>query len=154
MFSIKLKLFSFVVFPFFQCVFFTFIETNYSDGFRTKTTTTQSSLSNDSEDKEIEDDKILKRNNKNPDWSTWSDWSPCSRTCDGGVSFQLRRCHSPQGCKGDSVRYKICNMQACPDQQDYRGQQCVAYDDIPYDGALFNWSPHYDYSEPCALTCR
>jgi hypothetical protein len=44
-------------------------------------------------------------------WSPWSDWSTCSRTCDGGASYQLRRCNSPAGCKGEAVRYKICNMQ-------------------------------------------
>lgn len=44
-------------------------------------------------------------------WSTWSDWSTCSRTCDGGASYQLRRCKSATGCKGEAMRYKICNMQ-------------------------------------------
>lgn len=87
-------------------------------------------------------------------WTGWSEFSTCSRTCDGGVAIQLRRCNHPQGCKGESVRYKICNMQACPDPQDFRAQQCAAYNEVPYDGALFNWTPHYDYAEPCALTCR
>lgn len=45
-------------------------------------------------------------------------------------------------------------MQPCPEQQDFRAHQCLAYDDVPYDGALFKWTPHYDDSEPCALTCR
>lgn len=44
-------------------------------------------------------------------WSSWTEWSTCSRSCDGGVAYQLRRCHAPHGCKGDAVRYKICNMQ-------------------------------------------
>lgn len=48
---------------------------------------------------------------KNVGWSTWSDWSTCSRSCDGGIAQQLRRCHAPQGCRGEPVRYKICNMQ-------------------------------------------
>lgn len=87
-------------------------------------------------------------------WSTWSEWSTCSRTCDGGVTYQLRTCHAPQGCKGDTIRYKICNMQPCPEQQDFRALQCIAYNEVPYDGALFKWEPHYDYSEPCALACR
>uniref|UniRef100_A0A182SKM3 ADAMTS cysteine-rich domain-containing protein n=1 Tax=Anopheles maculatus TaxID=74869 RepID=A0A182SKM3_9DIPT len=87
-------------------------------------------------------------------WSSWTEWSTCSRSCDGGVAYQLRRCHAPHGCKGDAVRYKICNMQPCPEQQDFRAHQCSAYDDVPYDGALLKWTPHYDYSEPCALTCR
>lgn len=127
-------------------------------------------------DEKSDGDEELPKRGKNQGWSTWSEWATCSRTCDGGITFQLRRCHSPQGCKGDAVRYKICNMQvslkieivlsfkptfkkidfpqACPEQQDFRAQQCAAYNDVPYDGALFKWAPHYDYSEPCALTCR
>lgn len=38
----------------------------------------------------------------------WSEWSPCSRTCDGGTSFQIRKCAH---CLGPSVKYRICNMQ-------------------------------------------
>ncbi|KAG5675419.1 hypothetical protein PVAND_005325 [Polypedilum vanderplanki] len=143
-------------------VLFTFINTNNSNSDVSKTKSSSLSLSSAAaataffeENKEFEDDEIQRRGGKSPlGWSAWSDFSTCSRTCDGGVAFQLRRCHSPQGCKGESVRYKICNMQACPDQQDFRAQQCAAYNDVPYDGALFNWTPHYDYSEPCALTCR
>ncbi|XP_033608182.1 protein madd-4 isoform X5 [Cryptotermes secundus] len=87
-------------------------------------------------------------------WSPWSDWSTCSRTCDGGASYQLRRCNSPSGCKGEAVRYKICNMQPCPESGDFREQQCAAYNDVPYEGALLLWTAHHDDSEPCALTCR
>ncbi|XP_037958432.1 protein madd-4 isoform X2 [Teleopsis dalmanni] len=87
-------------------------------------------------------------------WSGWSEWSTCSRTCDGGIMQQIRRCNNINGCKGENVRYRICNMQPCPDQQDFRAHQCAAYNDVPYDGTLYKWTPHYDYIEPCALTCR
>ncbi|XP_030381112.1 protein madd-4 [Scaptodrosophila lebanonensis] len=87
-------------------------------------------------------------------WSSWSDWSQCSRTCDGGVMQQMRRCSTQNGCRGESARYRICNMQPCPEQQDFRANQCAAYNDVPYDGTLYKWTPHYDYVEPCALTCR
>ncbi|XP_044315362.1 protein madd-4 isoform X2 [Drosophila rhopaloa] len=89
-------------------------------------------------------------------WSSWSDWSTCSRTCDGGIMQQMRRCGngSPGSCRGESARYRICNMQPCPEQQDFRSSQCAAYNDVPYDGTLYKWTPHYDYVEPCALTCR
>ncbi|XP_058981163.1 protein madd-4 isoform X1 [Musca domestica] len=87
-------------------------------------------------------------------WTTWSEWSTCSRTCDGGVMQQIRRCQNANGCKGDSVRYRICNMQPCPEKIDFRAQQCAANNDVPYDGTLYKWTPHYDYVEPCALTCR
>lgn len=46
------------------------------------------------------------------------------------------------------------SFQPCPEAQDFRAHQCAAFDDVPYDGSLFKWTPHYDYSEPCALTCR
>lgn len=48
---------------------------------------------------------------KTTGWTTWSDWSTCSRSCDGGIAQQLRRCLAPHGCRGEPVRYKICNMQ-------------------------------------------
>ncbi|XP_052837800.1 protein madd-4 isoform X2 [Drosophila gunungcola] len=89
-------------------------------------------------------------------WSSWSDWSTCSRTCDGGIMQQMRRCGNGNtgSCRGESARYRICNMQPCPEQQDFRSSQCAAYNDVPYDGTLYKWTPHYDYVEPCALTCR
>lgn len=146
-------------FSFLQGVLFTFINTNNSNSDVSKTKSSSSAALFHEENKEFEDDEIQKRpttnnNNHKLGWSGWSDFSTCSRTCDGGVAFQLRRCHSPSGCRGESVRYRICNMQACPDQQDFRAQQCMAFNEVPYDGALFIWTPHYDYSEPCALTCR
>ncbi|XP_072946588.1 protein madd-4 [Epargyreus clarus] len=93
-------------------------------------------------------------------WSQWSEWSLCSRTCDGGVSRQLRTCSSPAGCRGEPVRYKICNMQPCRgnisllEEDIWREQQCSAHDNTPYGGELFHWRAHRDDAEPCALTCR
>ncbi|XP_049312465.1 protein madd-4 isoform X4 [Bactrocera dorsalis] len=91
---------------------------------------------------------------KDGQWSGWSEWSTCSRTCDGGIMQQIRRCYNTNGCKGETIRYRICNMQPCPELQDFRAHQCAAYNDVPYDGTLYTWTPHYDYVEPCALTCR
>ncbi|XP_055908758.1 protein madd-4-like isoform X2 [Eupeodes corollae] len=98
--------------------------------------------------------KRAKGGSSSGSWSGWSDWSTCSRTCDGGVAQQIRRCHNPNGCKGDTTRFRICNMQPCPEQQDFRAHQCAAYNDVPYDGTLYTWTTHYDYVDPCALTCR
>ncbi|XP_015837335.1 protein madd-4 isoform X3 [Tribolium castaneum] len=86
-------------------------------------------------------------------WSSWSEWSACSRSCDGGVSHQLRTC-KPGSCRGDHVRYKICNMQSCPEAHEFREVQCSAYNSIPYQGNLYEWSAHYNDSNPCALTCK
>ncbi|KAG7296503.1 hypothetical protein JYU34_020277 [Plutella xylostella] len=95
-------------------------------------------------------------------WSQWSEWSLCSRTCDGGVSRQLRTCSNAAGCRGEPVRYNICNMQPCRgggnitllEDDTWRSQQCAAHDDVPYGGELFHWKAHRDDAEPCALTCR
>ncbi|KAK6643498.1 hypothetical protein RUM43_005008 [Polyplax serrata] len=87
-------------------------------------------------------------------WSSWSPWSTCSRLCDGGVSYQMRRCRVSGGCHGEAMRYKICNMQPCSEPIDFREHQCAAYNDSPYDDQYLRWSAHYDENEPCALTCR
>lgn len=46
-------------------------------------------------------------------WSSWSGWSKCSRTCDGGASYQLRKCLKSYifrtDCHGDRIRYQTCN---------------------------------------------
>ncbi|KAJ8963222.1 hypothetical protein NQ318_018688 [Aromia moschata] len=47
-------------------------------------------------------------------WSSWSEWSPCSRSCDGGAAHQLRTC-TTGSCRGEHVRYKICNMETDPE---------------------------------------
>ncbi|KAE9524834.1 hypothetical protein AGLY_014884 [Aphis glycines] len=86
-------------------------------------------------------------------WSPWSEWSSCSRTCDGGATYQLRRCNAVVGCKGHHVRYKICNMEPCPDGLDFRAVQCSAYNDHPYDGETVEWHPYYDEESPCTLMC-
>ncbi|XP_049830977.1 protein madd-4-like isoform X2 [Schistocerca gregaria] len=87
-------------------------------------------------------------------WAPWSTWSACSRTCDGGVASSLRRCQAAAGCVGESIRYKICNMQACPEPGDFRAQQCSSFDKEPWRGAELRWLPHPQEAAPCALTCR
>ncbi|XP_035916170.1 protein madd-4 isoform X6 [Anopheles stephensi] len=135
------------------CLILTLAKATHKDN-RGASNETLSTWSPSGVDLEDEDDEEVQKRAKAQGWSSWTEWSTCSRSCDGGVAYQLRRCHAPHGCKGDAVRYKICNMQPCPEQQDFRAHQCSAYDDVPYDGALLKWTPHYDYSEPCALTCR
>ncbi|XP_058177260.1 protein madd-4 [Anopheles ziemanni] len=136
-----------------RCLILTLAKATHKDN-RGGSNETVSTWSPSGTDLEDEDDEEVQKRAKAQGWSSWTEWSTCSRSCDGGVAYQLRRCHAPHGCKGDAVRYKICNMQPCPEQQDFRAHQCSAYDDVPYDGALLKWTPHYDYSEPCALTCR
>ncbi|CAG4995399.1 unnamed protein product [Parnassius apollo] len=109
---------------------------------------------------EVRHDNTTHHGKERGGWSQWSEWSLCSRTCDGGVSRQLRTCSSPAGCRGEPVRYKICNMQPCRgnitllEDDVWREQQCSAHDSTPYGGELFHWTSHRDDAEPCALTCR
>ncbi|XP_064107268.1 protein madd-4-like isoform X2 [Macrobrachium nipponense] len=87
-------------------------------------------------------------------WSEWSEWSRCSRTCDGGAAVQSRRCLHYAGCRGDSVRYKLCNLDPCgAGSKDFRAVQCSEYDGLPHEGNLYEWEPA-EGEDPCALTCR
>ncbi|XP_043498775.1 protein madd-4 isoform X2 [Polistes fuscatus] len=89
------------------------------------------------------------------EWSPWSKWSQCSKSCGGGISKQQRRCRR-KPCKGRpwSTKYKVCNSQPCEKQSDFRGEQCAAFNDVPYSGQLLKWYPHYDPARPCSLICR
>ncbi|XP_034935882.1 protein madd-4, partial [Chelonus insularis] len=88
------------------------------------------------------------------EWTSWSKWSPCTRSCGGGLSRQQRRCKR-KPCKGkSSVKFKICNNQPCEMSSDFRAEQCSAFNNVPYSGQLFKWTPHYDSSRPCSLICR
>ncbi|XP_044591841.1 protein madd-4 isoform X1 [Cotesia glomerata] len=88
------------------------------------------------------------------EWTPWSKWSPCTRSCGGGLSRQQRRCKR-KPCKGkSSVKFKICNNQACEIPTDFRAEQCSAFDDIPYRGKLLKWYPYDDPTKPCSLICH
>ncbi|CAL1528734.1 unnamed protein product [Lymnaea stagnalis] len=91
-------------------------------------------------------------------WSEWSSWSECSRTCDGGATYQERKCvrspDSKDGCEGERFRYSTCNNDPCsPDSVDFRGQQCAAYNNATYGGKLYTWLPYTDRKNPCTLYC-
>ncbi|XP_045120814.1 protein madd-4-like isoform X4 [Portunus trituberculatus] len=100
------------------------------------------------------DDSTAPEDDPDSGWSSWSDWSLCSRTCDGGAAVQTRRCLHYAGCRGDSVRYKLCNVEPCPEgSRDFRAVQCSEYDGLPHNGASYEWEPA-EGNDPCALTCR
>lgn len=82
------------------------------------------------------------------------EWTTCSRICDGGVTVQIKNCTTKGGCIGESVRYRICNMQPCKKVDDFRATQCSTYNSKPYRGRLYNWKPYYDPEDPCSLTCQ
>lgn len=94
-------------------------------------------------------------------WGAWSSWSECSRTCDGGATYQERKClksnsrsRAKYGCDGDRFRFNTCNIESCaPDATDFRTQQCSAYNNATYGGKLFSWLPYTDRRNPCTLYC-
>ncbi|GAB1292286.1 ADAMTS-like 3 [Apodemus speciosus] len=93
---------------------------------------------------------------KDGNWDAWGDWSDCSRTCGGGASYSLRRCLTGRNCEGQNIRYKTCSNHDCPaDAEDFRAQQCSAYNDVQYQGHYYEWIPLYnDPAAPCALKCH
>lgn len=91
-------------------------------------------------------------------WSDWSNWSLCSRTCGGGSSYRLRKCIPSfifqYDCQGEAIQYVTCNNEQCPNPKDnFRAQQCSAYDDNMYFGQYFTWIPYRNPSDPCSLYC-
>ncbi|XP_020032200.2 ADAMTS-like protein 3 [Castor canadensis] len=93
---------------------------------------------------------------RDANWDAWGDWSDCSRTCGGGASYSLRRCLAGRSCEGQNIRYKTCSNHDCPvDAEDFRAQQCSAYNDVQYQGRYYEWIPRYnDPTAPCALKCH
>ncbi|XP_073083232.1 ADAMTS-like protein 3 isoform X4 [Manis javanica] len=98
----------------------------------------------------------LSDEDKDSNWDAWGDWSDCSRTCGGGASYSLRRCLAGRNCEGQNIRYKTCSNHDCPpDAEDFRAQQCSAYNDVQYQGHYYEWLPQYnDPTAPCALKCH
>ncbi|KAG5863976.1 hypothetical protein JTB14_007204 [Gonioctena quinquepunctata] len=45
-------------------------------------------------------------------------------------------------------------MKPCPDSHEFREDQCAAYNSIPYNGLLYEWTTHYEDDHPCTLTCK
>ncbi|XP_013096566.2 ADAMTS-like protein 3 isoform X1 [Biomphalaria glabrata] len=91
-------------------------------------------------------------------WNEWSSWSECSRTCGGGATYQERKClrssRSKEGCEGERFKYNTCNNEPCSQEaQDFRAQQCAAYNNATYGGSLYTWLPYTDRKSPCTLYC-
>ena len=49
----------------------------------------------------------------------------------------------------------LCPQDCPPDAEDFRAQQCSAYNDVQYQGRYYEWLPEYnDPAAPCALKCH
>ncbi|XP_017784218.1 PREDICTED: papilin isoform X2 [Nicrophorus vespilloides] len=86
-------------------------------------------------------------------WQDWSSPSPCSRTCGGGVSTQQRICTEGYQCTGPTRRHFSCNTQDCSDNEDFRAKQCSEFDNIPFEGINYKWTPYNKAPNPCELNC-
>ncbi|XP_033219978.1 A disintegrin and metalloproteinase with thrombospondin motifs 7-like isoform X2 [Belonocnema kinseyi] len=93
-------------------------------------------------------------------WGEWGPWSECSRSCGAGVSVMERKCDHPEPayggrfCIGKRRRYKICNIEPCPDDgPSFRSLQCSDYNGKEYKGKNYTWLPYFDQTEPCELYC-
>ncbi|ELK25677.1 ADAMTS-like protein 3 [Myotis davidii] len=53
------------------------------------------------------------------------------------------------------LTYRYDDQDCPPDAEDFRAQQCSAYNDVQYQGRYYEWLPRYnDPAAPCALKCH
>jgi len=61
-------------------------------------------------------------------WSSWATTSDCSKSCDGGITFESRECLGgnvgDDGCSGDTIRTKPCNTQPCIRWSPWKRGEC------------------------------
>ncbi|EDX04551.1 thrombospondin type-1 domain-containing protein 4 isoform X1 [Drosophila simulans] len=99
-----------------------------------------------------------------PRWDKWSDWSSCSRSCGGGVKYQVRKCINrnlltnnqltSNACVGYFKRYQLCNDVPCDEQAlDFRASQCSTYNDKDFHGHRYRWEPYVKDDAECELNC-
>ncbi|XP_038072941.1 thrombospondin type-1 domain-containing protein 4-like [Patiria miniata] len=96
-------------------------------------------------------------------WGNWESWSACSRTCGGGVAAQSRVCLMRNGggelresthCVGLYKQYKLCNPEPCPDDKDFRQEQCGSHNNVPFMGKLYQWKSIEKEPNLCELNCK
>eukprot|EP00095_Tigriopus_kingsejongensis_P009817 maker-scaffold239_size242058-snap-gene-1.23 protein:Tk09817 transcript:maker-scaffold239_size242058-snap-gene-1.23-mRNA-1 annotation:"GH25513p" len=89
-------------------------------------------------------------------WGDWSQSGSCSRTCGGGVLTEGRSCNNPDAsqCLGASKRFSSCNIQACPPGlRDFREEQCSNFDNVAFEGKMYQWVPYLKAPRKCELNC-
>ncbi|XP_076822251.1 A disintegrin and metalloproteinase with thrombospondin motifs 3-like isoform X2 [Clavelina lepadiformis] len=95
-------------------------------------------------------------------WGPWGNFEDCSRSCGTGVMFRRRRCNNPapshggNKCLGSDENFELCNKRACPDNRDFRADQCMyRNNEVEYNHLRHKWLPYeplnVDYK--CELYC-
>lgn len=108
---------------------------------------------------ELADNIQPEMNEKDVYWTTWSKWNDCSLSCGEGISSRTRTCMSRNPtsdidlkCDGQSVEYKLCKVQECPEgNKDYRSKQCSDHDNERYFDKYYKWEP---FTGPEGATCE
>ncbi|KAK6188578.1 hypothetical protein SNE40_004726 [Patella caerulea] len=101
------------------------------------------------------------------DWGPWTDWSVCSKSCDQGVIYRQRHCHtidsdetqssssSNSKCIGDKKQFKVCQIQRCPPHSvDVSVSECSKHDNQIYGGKKYTWEPFRNPYNRCDLSCK
>lgn len=48
-------------------------------------------------------------------------------------------------CVGERIRYKVCNLDPCPeDEPSFRAQQCSKFNNETYRDKKYKWLPYFD----------
>lgn len=48
-------------------------------------------------------------------------------------------------CVGERIRYKICNVQLCPEnEKGFRAHQCSKFNNETYREKKYDWLPYFD----------
>ncbi|XP_030835397.1 A disintegrin and metalloproteinase with thrombospondin motifs 3 [Strongylocentrotus purpuratus] len=90
-------------------------------------------------------------------WGSWEPWGLCSYSCGLGVQSRRRYCNNPPpdrgaDCSGDSVEYRLCNLQVCSDGfADKQQEQCNQYGRKNDLSLIAYQNP--DPSMTCKLSC-
>uniref|UniRef100_A0A8C4N9N0 ADAM metallopeptidase with thrombospondin type 1 motif, 15a n=1 Tax=Eptatretus burgeri TaxID=7764 RepID=A0A8C4N9N0_EPTBU len=101
-------------------------------------------------------------------WGKWGSYEQCSLSCGGGVQLARRLCDSPAPanggsyCVGTRLKYRSCNLQACPSSNvGFREEQCAKFDGKHvHTNAIMpsaHWLPKYSgvaVTDQCKLICR
>lgn len=79
----------------------------------------------------------------------------CSKSCDGGLSNQKRRCYGNLNCAGPDVRYRHCNTRPCSGYLlNDNDRICNVHNSVGSSSTIREWSPISEQTYPCFVLCQ